>query len=342
MIALFGVGLIGSAVARAVIQEGVRSAITLPFSWKDADCREADLASLSETMIGMMAGSVRHVEVVWTAGRAGFAAGWSDVEEELAAFETVNRLCVQLRDAFPVARHRIHMMSSAGGLFEGQRFVEEQTAPAPRRPYGHLKLEEEQRANRLSAGIIPFIYRPSSVYGLGIFGGRAGLIATLIQNAKRYTPSRIVGQLDTIRDYVLVNDIGKFVAHCINMTAERPESFLLASGRPTAIGEVLDIVGKVIGRPLYLSWIPRPRTRAILVTGGLRSRTIGSQLTWKRGSNKSRGNSPPRLKPEFAEEPPRHGGACAGHDSSVNDFLESMRSCRFFCLPGHRTAPVLS
>jgi nucleoside-diphosphate-sugar epimerase len=252
LIALFGVGLIGSAVARAVIQEGVRSAITLPFSWKDADCREADLASLSETMIGMMAGSVRHVEVVWTAGRAGFAAGWSDVEEELAAFETVNRLCVQLRDALPVARHRIHMMSSAGGLFEGLRFVEEQTAPAPRRPYGHLKLEEEQRANRLSAGIIPFIYRPSSVYGLGVFGGRAGLIATLIQNAKRYTPSRIVGQLDTVRDYVLVNDIGKFVAHCMNMRAERPESFLLASGRPTAIGEVLDIVGKVIGRPLYL------------------------------------------------------------------------------------------
>ena len=141
LIALFGVGLIGSAVARAVIQEGVRSAITLPFSWKDADCREADLASLSETMIGMMAGSVRHVEVVWTAGRAGFAAGWSDVEEELAAFETVNCLCVQLHDALPVARHRIHMMSSAGGLFEGLRFVEEKTAPAPRRPYGHLKLE---------------------------------------------------------------------------------------------------------------------------------------------------------------------------------------------------------
>ena len=87
---------------------------------------------------------------------------------------------------------------------------------------------------------------------MGIFGGRAGLIATLIQNAKRYTPSRIVGQLDTVRDYVLVNDIGKFVAHCMNMRAERPESFLLASGRPTAIGEVLDIVGKVIGRPLYL------------------------------------------------------------------------------------------
>jgi UDP-glucose 4-epimerase len=258
VIALFGAGLIGSAVARAIMQEGVRSAITLPFSWKDADRREADLASLSETMFGTMAGSVRHVEVVWTAGRAGFAAGWADVEEELAAFESVKRLCVQLCDAFPVARHRFHMMSSAGGLFEGQRFVEERAVPAPRRPYGHLKLEQEQRANRLSAGIIPFIYRPSSVYGLGIFGGRTGLIATLIQNAKQYSPSRIVGRLDTIRDYVLVNDIGKFVAQCINKTAERPESFLLASGRPAAMYEVLDIVGKVIGRPLYLKMDTAP------------------------------------------------------------------------------------
>ena len=252
LIALFGAGLIGSAVVRAIMQEGVGSAITLPFSWKDAVCREADLASLTDTMIEMMAGPVRYVDVVWTAGRAGFAAGWTDVEEELAAFESVNRLCVQLRDALPLARHRIHIMSSAGGLFEGQRFVGEGAVPAPRRPYGHLKLEQEQRANRLSAGIIPFIYRPSSVYGLGVLGGRAGLIATLIQNAKRYSPSRIVGRLDTIRDYVLVNDIGKFVAQCINKTAERPENFLLASGRPTGMCEVLDIVGKVIGRPLYL------------------------------------------------------------------------------------------
>lgn len=252
VIALFGAGLIGSAVARAIMQEGVRSAITLPFSWKDADRREADLASLSETIFGTMTRSVRHFEVVWTAGRAGFDAGWADFEEELAAFESIIRLCVQLRDARPVARHRFHMMSSAGGLFEGQRFVGEQAVPKPRRPYGHLKLEQEQRASRLLKGIIPFIYRPSSVYGVGILGGRAGLIATLIQNAKQCSPSRIVGRLDTIRDYVLVNDIGKFVAQCINKTAERPECFLLASGRPVAMCEVLKIVGKVIGRPLYL------------------------------------------------------------------------------------------
>jgi nucleoside-diphosphate-sugar epimerase len=258
VIALFGAGLIGSAVARAIMQEGTRSAIILPFSWKDADQRQTDLAFLSETILGIMRGSVRHVEVVWTAGRAGFAAGWAEVEEELAAFESVNRLCAQLCDAFPAARHRFHMMSSAGGLFEGQRFVGKQAVPAPRRPYGHLKLEQEQRANRLSTGIIPFIYRPSSVYGLGIFGGRSGLIPTLIQNAKQYSPSRIVGRLDTIRDYVLVNDIGKFVTQCINKTAERPESFLLASGRPTAMCEVLDIVGKVIGQPLYLKMDTTP------------------------------------------------------------------------------------
>ena len=106
--------------------------------------------------------------------------------------------------------------------------------------------------SRLLEGIIPFIYRPSSVYGVGILGGRAGLIATLIQNAKQYSPSRIIGRLDTIRDYVLVNDIGKFVAQCMHKTAERPETFLLASARPIAMYEVLEIVGKVIGRPLYL------------------------------------------------------------------------------------------
>jgi UDP-glucose 4-epimerase len=252
VIALFGAGLIGSAVVRAIIQEGVGNATALPFSWKDVDRREDDLASLRETMLKTMVGSVRHVEVAWTAGRASFAAGWAEVEAELAAFESVVHFCLLLRDTFPFARHRFHMMSSAGGIFEGQRFVGEQALPSPCRPYGHLKLEQEQRATRLPACIVPFIYRPSSVYGLGKFGGRAGLIATLIKNAKQYSPSHIVGRLDTIRDYVLVNDIGKFVAQRMNKAAKQPERFLLASGRPTAMSEVLGIVGKVIGRPLYL------------------------------------------------------------------------------------------
>jgi UDP-glucose 4-epimerase len=252
VIALFGAGLIGSAVMRAITQEGIDSLVTLPFDWEDPGQRAADLASIGDAMLATRASAVGRVEVIWAAGRAGFAATWPDAEEELVAFESVNRLCMQLRDAIPAARHRLHMMSSAGGLFEGQRFVDDSTLPAPRRPYGHLKLEQEQRANRLSVDIIPFIYRPSSVYGLTKLGGRAGLITTLIQNAKRCSHTRIVGRLDTIRDYVLVNDIGKFVAQCMNRTAERPQSFLLASGRPTAMCEVLDIVGKVIGRPLHL------------------------------------------------------------------------------------------
>ena len=100
----------------------------------------------------------------------------------------------------------------------------------------------------------------------GILGGRAGLIATLIQNAKQYSPSRIVGRLETIRDYVLVNDIGKFVAQCINRPAERPECFLLASGRPVAMCEVLNNrQGNWTAR--ILSWTPPPRIRAISVTG---------------------------------------------------------------------------
>jgi UDP-glucose 4-epimerase len=258
VIALFGAGLIGSAIARVIIREGIRHAVTLPFNWKDTDQRAADLASLSEVMVGVTAGTVRHVEVVWTAGRAGFTAGWAEVEDELSAFESVTRLCMQMRDAFPAARHRFHMMSSAGGLFEGQRFVGNEAVPAPRRPYGYLKLEQERRAAQLPAEINPFIYRPSSVYGLSAFGGRAGLITTLIQNAKIYTSSRIFGRSDTIRDYVLVSDVGKFVAQCMNRTAQRPESFLLASGRPTSMYRVLDIVSKVIGRPLYLKLDPEP------------------------------------------------------------------------------------
>jgi UDP-glucose 4-epimerase len=119
-------------------------------------------------------------------------------------------------------------------------------------------MAQEQRAAQLAAGIIPYIYRPSSVYGFSGPGGRAGLVTTLIQNAMRYNPSRIFGRFDTIRDYVLAGDIGEFAAQRMDQPAKQPEHFLLASGRPTSMYEVINTVSKVMGRRLYLKLDTEP------------------------------------------------------------------------------------
>lgn len=259
MIAVFGIGLVGSAIVRAIVRSGVDAIVDFPFSWTDPFGRASDFTSLAAAMEKMAkARMVRQVEVVWAAGRAGFNASQAEVEEELDAFETVMQLCEELAVQLPTSRHRLHMTSSGGGLFEGRKFVDCQSIPAPQRPYGALKLQQEQRARKISSGVIPLIYRPSSVYGFSGPAGRAGLVATLIRNATRYQTSRIFGRLDTVRDYVLANDIGSFMAQRIDQFSEKPQHFLLASGRATAMCEVLDIVRRAVGRPLYVSMDTAP------------------------------------------------------------------------------------
>jgi nucleoside-diphosphate-sugar epimerase len=143
------------------------------------------------------------------------------------------------------------MMSSAGGLFEGQRLVDRNSEPRPVRPYGRAKLSQEQRAPCLPAGISCSIYRPSSVYGHNRRGGRSGLIAALIDGAKTHQTSHIFGNINTLRDYVMAGDIGAFVAARVSGNHE-PGEFLLASGKPATIGEVIHIVERATARRLYV------------------------------------------------------------------------------------------
>src|SRR5262249_7810010 len=150
----------------------------------------------------------------------------------------------------PKSRHRFHLLSSAGGLFEGQRFVDTSAKPAPRRPYGEAKLAQEERTAKLRPEVATSIYRPSSVYGFSGAGGRAGLVNTLIENTRKHCPSHIFGDSDTVRDYVLASDIGNFIAGRMSLPIERSRTFLLASGKPSSTQEILKISEKVMGRPL--------------------------------------------------------------------------------------------
>jgi UDP-glucose 4-epimerase len=157
-----------------------------------------------------------------------------------------------LPPVLPGTRMGFHMLSSAGGLFEGQRFVDGASQPQPRRAYGQAKLEQEELLERLRCDMCAHVYRPSSIYGFSGEGGRSGLVNTLIVNAKRHSVSRIFGGLDTVRDYVLAADIGEFVAKRILQPEIDSQTFLLASGKPASVSEIVRIASKVIGTPLYL------------------------------------------------------------------------------------------
>jgi nucleoside-diphosphate-sugar epimerase len=99
------------------------------------------------------------------------------------------------------------------------------------------------------------IYRLSSVYGYVGNHKRLGLVPTLIRNGKNMKVSCIFGRIDTLRDYVLASDIGKFVAYSILESNHGFNLFTLASGKPSSIFEILRSVERLLNNRLYLQFI---------------------------------------------------------------------------------------
>ncbi|MEM7167745.1 MAG: NAD(P)-dependent oxidoreductase [Planctomycetota bacterium] len=258
-IALFGVGLIGSAIHEALTRAGNYSAESVPTPWTDSVQLQQHLKTIGEQLRATAGrrGSAP-LAVVWSAGSAGFNATPEATTHELAAFEAVLQMTRDIaRQGNGVA---LHLVSSAGGLFEGTRLVEANTAPSPQRPYGDLKLAQEQLAEQAATQLHCTVYRPSSIFGSVSSRHRMGLIPTLVVNGALNRVTTITGDLATLRDYVWVRDLATHIARRVRNGTTKPGRTvqLLASGKPTSIAEARTLIERVLhNRKLLLA--PQPQ-----------------------------------------------------------------------------------
>jgi UDP-glucose 4-epimerase len=257
LVAIFGAGLIGAATARALGRHLELHRQDFPLDWQDAALRGRQLDALENDIAPRLesraAGSAARLDVLWSAGRAGFAARPEETAGELASFREVLNSVVRLASIAP-ERVAVHLVSSAGGLFEGQRRVGPAAVPTPLRPYSELKHEQERLL--ATAAIRGRAYRLSSVYGFVRPGQRIGLISTLLLNGIRHQVTHISGRMSTLRDFVFVDDVAGFLARAIH--DEFPERtsapVLLAQGKPSSIWEIQRLVEKVVGHRAYVSY----------------------------------------------------------------------------------------
>jgi UDP-glucose 4-epimerase len=261
-VAVFGVGLVGSALADRLRSLSGMNACWLPLDWADPEQRDRQLEEIRAQMVGSCGTAPEgRLTLVWSAGRAGFAAGRDETETELANFRAVLALGTRCAEELRNAKTRVVLFSSAGGLFEGQRQVDSSSVPRPRRPYGELKEAEERLL--LSTRIPAIIVRLSSVYGCVRAGQRAGLVSTLLLNGIRREVSSIFGSMDTLRDFVWANDVAAFVSHLIlgGFDSRETRTVLLASGRPSSIFEIQKIIEDLLGYKIYISHEPKASNR---------------------------------------------------------------------------------
>lgn len=254
VVLLFGIGLIGQAVLGELLRRS-RFDIQLWFyNWYDPQQQQAQLNNLLTQLHNQVTYSTNgRIDLIWSAGKGGFSSLREELVQELASFNRVLECAKELTRIFPQATHTFHLLSSAGGLFEGQIGIGLNSLPAPLRPYAELKLHQEERLLTLPAQLIKRIYRPSSVYGFA-YGARKGLITTLIENGLAQRVSKIFGQMDTLRDYVLCDDIGRFIAKQIiaSSIASSTPIMILASGRAATISEIKYRIENVLGRHIYV------------------------------------------------------------------------------------------
>lgn len=259
-IAIFGLGLIGASISAALQSQLSLDRQFLPFDWHDPTIQTKQIEIIHKKIIDELSQKPHATfDLVWSAGRAGFAASARETTLELESFKRVLLMARRVADHCPNQVRGAHLISSAGGLFVGQRYVTSTSVPKPKSSYGMLKMSQEQMLVDVLEAYSTYIYRLSTAYGMIRPGQRRGLITALIANGVQNKITYITGRMTTLRDFVAVDDVTHFVLSKLKQTNHPVNNvFMLVSGKPSTIQEIQNAVEDAIKHKLYVNFLLDP------------------------------------------------------------------------------------
>lgn len=268
IVLIFGVGLVGKAIAGEFGSRTEFVSCYQEFGWRDAVIQRDQFAALESGILDYAARVATSIgeyhqprlTMIWSAGPCGFQSSEDELGLEYVNFKNVVDFSVKLFRLLASFQHDFHMVSSCGALFDGQRSVTALTTPLARRPYGRLKLRQESYLLQADCGLGKCLYRPSSIYGQFDLASRVGLIPRMLYNGIRNQTTEIYGSMDTIRDYIYVQDVSRFMSRQILATPllTQVQTHILASARPASIINIKHLVEVAIGRQIYVNYHPQP------------------------------------------------------------------------------------
>ena len=178
------------------------------------------------------------VDIIWCAGKGSFL---SSDEEMSSEYNVFSKVMTNLQETERARNMEIwiDLFSSAGGIYEGNRYTNSIDNIAPKRPYAFWKLEQEKLLKVLNLKYR--IYRASSVFGPWHQSEKSGLINRLITNTKNKLITQIYAGQNTLRDYIYSGDLARHVTS--DIAKNRPPSTqLLVSGRSISISMLIKII----------------------------------------------------------------------------------------------------
>ena len=132
--------------------------------------------------------------------------------------------------------------------------------PAPLDPYGISKMEAEQGLRKIAAetGMEVVIIRPPLVYGPGVKAN----FQTMMRWLGRGVPLPL-GAINNRRSMVALDNLVDLIVTCIDHPAAANQTFLVSDGEDLSTTQLLQRLGRALGKPARL--IPVP---AMLIKAG--------------------------------------------------------------------------
>lgn len=253
---VIGRGLLGSAIASQL--EGAPFAADV--RWGDPEQSRRDLRDGLARFVASVDGPWT---VYWCAGRGVTSTPREVMLSEGAVFQdfldAISELPPQVAE-----RGCVFLASSVGGAYAGSSsppFTED-TPPVPMSAYGETKLAMEQslRDGAARGGFRGLVARITNLYGPGQDLGKGqGLISVIVESYVTGRPVSIYVPLDTLRDYIYVDDCARVAVAGMSRLRREPPGTVV-----TKIVGAMDAlsVGAIIGEMSRLRRKPVP-----LVTG---------------------------------------------------------------------------
>jgi UDP-glucose 4-epimerase len=234
-------GLLGGAVRRAAEREG-RSVTAVAVPWDDPAAARATLAGTARAFVD----APGPWAIAWCAGRGTVATDPAAIAAEATTFATfADDLAAAVQGTPAAGRGALFVASSAGGVYAGSASppYSESSPVAAVSAYGSMKLQLERIVGELTerTGIPSLVARIANLYGPGQdLSKPQGLVSQLCRAMITRQPVSIYVPLDTIRDYLYVDDCARMVLRGLDrLPGSGSVLKIMASHQPTTLGALI-------------------------------------------------------------------------------------------------------
>lgn len=246
-----GRGLLGRATSNHIVHRpGWKLLAARPMPWSDSEALLGAVRSTTRDLLAASSDDNDSWAIIWAAGAAITSSSLEQLNSELTQLESI-LAAIQSELPLSVRRGFIFYASSAGGVYGGSENppFSELTQPVPISPYGNFKLRAESIVKSFAAreSLSCLVGRIANLYGPGQkLEKMQGIISHIAKAQMSPVSASIYVSLDTIRDYIFVEDCAELICDALDRLAiaakeDGPTSVtkILASGQGTTIATLL-------------------------------------------------------------------------------------------------------